>query len=656
MYRAYAADPADAGQRRHPPPPGAAAAERPAQDRADERPAVLLPGTPVIYYGDELGMGDNVYLGDRDAVRTPDAVEPRPQRRVLARQPAAAVPAGDHRPRVPLRDRQRRGPAAATRSSLLWWMRRIIALRQQHQVFGRGDIEFLLPENAKVLAFIRRARGRGRCWSWPTCRGSPRACTSTCTSTGARSPSSCSAATSSRRSARAATTSPSGPTASTGSRCSRSTTTPRATPPPPRTCRSSASPTTGASCSGAARGPGRAGPGAGPTSSLRNRWYAGRTRTIRHVEVDRRRAGRGRAGPSRPPSSPSCRSSTPTASPRPTSCPLTVAAGAEAERCWPTTRTRRRLARRGQVGRARCCCSTPSSTTTSRRHAPARSGGNRTFDSQRRRRDAHLDHAAILRGSSATATDLSVARHRRSSRATPRSCSATRPCMKIFRRAQEGVNPDLEIGRFLTDARVRAQRPAARRHRVPAGPGRAPHPRRAQQLRPQRGRRLALHARRPRPVLRVGHAPAARRRRSPCPAWAGLLEATDAAVPDLAAEPSGPTSTRPSCSAGAPPSCTRPWPQGDTEAFEPEPFTSLYQRSLYQSMRAQVRPTLSLVRRMLDVVDEDAPPVARARARPRGRAARPRSTPSATTGSTPAASGSTATTTSARCCTPGATS
>ncbi len=69
-----------------------------------------MPGTPIIYYGDEIGMGDNIYLGDRNAVRTPDAVEQRPQRRVLRRQPPAAVPAGHHRPRVPLAGGQRRGP------------------------------------------------------------------------------------------------------------------------------------------------------------------------------------------------------------------------------------------------------------------------------------------------------------------------------------------------------------------------------------------------------------------------------------------------------------------------------------------------------------------------------------------------------------------
>src|SRR6185369_5442301 len=106
MYRSYAADPqmrVNVGIRRRLAP----------LLQNDRRKIELmngllfaLPGMPVLYYGDELGMGDNVYLGDRDAV------EPRSQRRVLGGQPPAAVPAGDHRPRVPLRDGQRRGPAA----------------------------------------------------------------------------------------------------------------------------------------------------------------------------------------------------------------------------------------------------------------------------------------------------------------------------------------------------------------------------------------------------------------------------------------------------------------------------------------------------------------------------------------------------------------
>jgi len=114
-----------------------------------------LPGTPVIYYGDELGMGDNVYLGDRDSVRTPMQWSPdrsagfsdaNPQQLYL---PVIIDP--DYHYESVNVEAQDRNP-----SSLLWWMRRLIALRQQHPVFGRGEIEFLFPENAKVLAFLRR--------------------------------------------------------------------------------------------------------------------------------------------------------------------------------------------------------------------------------------------------------------------------------------------------------------------------------------------------------------------------------------------------------------------------------------------------------------------------------------------------------------------
>ncbi len=120
-----------------------------------------LPGTPVIYYGDEIGMGDNIYLGDRNGVRTPMQWSPRPQRRLLAGPirsgctcRSSSIPSTTSR-------RSTSRPSRRTRSSLLWWMRRLIALRSQHQVFGRGSIEFLLPDNAKVLAFIRHRGAEG---------------------------------------------------------------------------------------------------------------------------------------------------------------------------------------------------------------------------------------------------------------------------------------------------------------------------------------------------------------------------------------------------------------------------------------------------------------------------------------------------------------
>ena len=71
-----------------------------------------LPGSPVLYYGDEIGMGDNIWLGDRDGVRTPDAVDAGPERRVLEQRPAAALPAAGHGPDLRLPVAQRRGAAA----------------------------------------------------------------------------------------------------------------------------------------------------------------------------------------------------------------------------------------------------------------------------------------------------------------------------------------------------------------------------------------------------------------------------------------------------------------------------------------------------------------------------------------------------------------
>src|SRR6187551_2925342 len=114
-----------------------------------------LPGTPIIYYGDEIGMGDNFYLGDRNGVRTPMQWSPdrnagfskaNPQQLFL---PVIFDPEY-HYESVNVENRQRNP------SSLFWWMRRMISVRQQVRAFGHGTIEFLQPENAKVLAYLRR--------------------------------------------------------------------------------------------------------------------------------------------------------------------------------------------------------------------------------------------------------------------------------------------------------------------------------------------------------------------------------------------------------------------------------------------------------------------------------------------------------------------
>ncbi len=114
-----------------------------------------LPGTPIIYYGDELGMGDNVYLGDRNGVRTPmqwsadrnaGFSKANPQCLYL---PIIIDP--EYHYEMINVEVQQNNPY-----SFLWWMKRLIALRKRLKVLSRGSIEFLSPENQKVLVFLRR--------------------------------------------------------------------------------------------------------------------------------------------------------------------------------------------------------------------------------------------------------------------------------------------------------------------------------------------------------------------------------------------------------------------------------------------------------------------------------------------------------------------
>ena len=114
-----------------------------------------MPGTPVLYYGDEIGMGDNVYLGDRNGVRTPmqwsadrnaGFSRANPQRLIL---PIIIDP--EYHYEALNVEAQQSNP-----NSLLWWTKRLIALRKRFQAFGRGSVEFLHPSNPRVLAFVRR--------------------------------------------------------------------------------------------------------------------------------------------------------------------------------------------------------------------------------------------------------------------------------------------------------------------------------------------------------------------------------------------------------------------------------------------------------------------------------------------------------------------
>jgi maltose alpha-D-glucosyltransferase/alpha-amylase len=117
-----------------------------------------LPGTPVIYYGDEIGMGDNIYLGDRNGVRTPmqwngdrnaGFSRTNPQRLFLP----VIIDPEYHYEAVNV-ESQQNNP-----HSLLWWMKRLIALRKQSKAMSRGSLEMLHPENRRVLAFLREYDG-----------------------------------------------------------------------------------------------------------------------------------------------------------------------------------------------------------------------------------------------------------------------------------------------------------------------------------------------------------------------------------------------------------------------------------------------------------------------------------------------------------------
>ena len=117
-----------------------------------------LPGTPVLYYGDEIGMGDNVYLGDRNGVRTPmqwsgdrNAGFSAANRQRLF-LPVITDP--EYHYEAVNVEAQQNNP-----QSLLWWMKRLIALRKNYRAFGRGSLTFLHPENRRIVAFVREYEG-----------------------------------------------------------------------------------------------------------------------------------------------------------------------------------------------------------------------------------------------------------------------------------------------------------------------------------------------------------------------------------------------------------------------------------------------------------------------------------------------------------------
>ncbi len=155
MYIAYSADPRmrlNLGIRRR---------LAPLVDNSRRRIELLVsllfsfPGTPILYYGDEIGMGDNIYLGDRNGVRTP--MQWNGDRNAGF---STATPGRLYTPVImdPVWGYEAVNVEAqqSDPSSLLNWMRNMIALRKLFRVFGRGSIEFLEPANRKVLAYLRK--------------------------------------------------------------------------------------------------------------------------------------------------------------------------------------------------------------------------------------------------------------------------------------------------------------------------------------------------------------------------------------------------------------------------------------------------------------------------------------------------------------------
>jgi maltose alpha-D-glucosyltransferase/alpha-amylase len=155
MYLAYSADPrmrVNVGIRRR-----LAPLLENNRRRIELLNSILLsfPGTPIIYYGDEIGMGDNIYLGDRHGVRTPmqwsadrnggfSRANPARLSSPVIIDPVFGYEAVNV-------EAQRDDP-----SSLLSWMRQMIKLRRLFKVFGRGSIELLSPSNPKIVAYVRR--------------------------------------------------------------------------------------------------------------------------------------------------------------------------------------------------------------------------------------------------------------------------------------------------------------------------------------------------------------------------------------------------------------------------------------------------------------------------------------------------------------------
>ena len=449
MYRAYAADPqmrVNVGIRRRLAP----------LLQNDRRKIELmngllfaLPGTPVIYYGDELGMGDNVYLGDRDARAHADAVEPRPQRRLLDASTRSGSSCRSSSTPSTTSRRSTSRPSSRTPARCCGGCVGSSPCAASTRCSGAGRSSSCCPRTPRCSPSCGTSRARP-CSSSPTCRATPRPSTLDLHEHRGAVPVELFGGTSSRPSSRAATTSPSGRTASTGSRSQPQHHDALGGGPEPEDLpvvdrRRRLAP----ALPGPGAGPQRAGPGLAAVlrpQPLVRRADAHRCAAPRSSTPCPWRSG----GASRPRSSRSCRSSTPTASRRPTCIPLTAATGAAADRI---------LADHAHAAIAwvdvaawdeRVLLFDATVDDSFMEAALGAFGRNRVFDSLARWRAAHdeLDRAAPH---PQRRVGPARCRTRRFEQSNTSAIFANQVVMKIFRRAQEGVNPDLEIGRHLTE-------------------------------------------------------------------------------------------------------------------------------------------------------------------------------------------------------------
>jgi len=598
MYRAYAADPqmrVNVGIRRR-----LAPLMQNDRRKIELMNALLfaLPGTPVIYYGDELGMGDNVYLGDRDAVRTPMQWSPdrnagfsdaNPQRLYLP----VIIDPEYHYETVNV-EAQDQNP-----NSLLWWMRRLIGLRSQHQVFGRGSIEFLFPENAKVLAFLRRDEHETVLVVANLSRFATAVALDLHEYRG-QVPVELFGGTEFAPVQEGPYQLTLGPYGFYWFSLESQ-----------RADAGSASQggddldvlTVAADWRTLMRGRGRSSlERVLPSFLARNRWYAGKARTIRSIEtldVVPVSTNRSRTQAFVVLAQVEYTSG----EPETYVLPLAVASAARAEEL---------LADHPNCGVA---------------WVESRQGGERLFlhdamvdpgfmagalDAVRRRRSFSSLGNAELRASTtpwlrraldgATADELPV-QHIGAEQSNSSSIFGNRIVMKMFRRAQEGVNPDLEIGRYLTEAGFPHTAPLLGALEYVRGPRSEPRTIAvAYGYVPNEGDAWNYTQ----DQLSIFYESAVRTIPEPLtdlPAWPTDLTA-DEPVPDEVAEAIGPFLDSAELLGRRTAELHRVLTEGDGEGFAPEPFTTLYQRSVYQSMRAQVRPTLSLVRRSLGSLEE----------------------------------------------------